>query len=798
MAMTNHRLPSISDHLVSCSRRTSLPPSPSVLNLQIRYPLPSRDVLPLMLLFLLILVSARYPTSAFSYPPMPELVPRRLNPTCPDNSWVPSASHERCFKVFEFEDRVSKTAGAASPHEEVERIVMDTTSELWQPQRSGSSRRHAMGSWVEGMQMCVKQGGVLATLHTEQEDRIAHMLSDHIRGSCWIGLRRYLVKRPERGWIWVDSSSSLKDGDFMSWGGKLKALWNLVPPEEKCAEIDNDGWGELPCWGAHSKLHCAVCATEPVSRLENLPRQSYLKAFNPFNLWRPPSPSTEIPAPTYIPTFVDTSERVEGFWSSGPSPAPAMGSDSDLYWVQPESQISNSFFDHADEPPRRPPLDTIPDVFIVSDDEAPPRSFQSLVHVLGTGRPIPVGPDKSDMKLVKLVQSDVPALSLPTSPLPVPAFPLTSAVATPQETTVIPPVSPLPMPPLVPPDLSAEVSFENISLPVELYDGVDERDPEPAIAEATTSDAMRISITSLRGGAGGSQDAGVSTPEYPWDWINASPYGEQRPPPQGVATATAADGLPVRPHAVDTEEKAVEENSVEVEMEGSGVLSGNREGEYFVSRVDLQEAVQFRHWLPVVIAVALTLLGLLLCCAVVGLCCYRKACCCGGGALRQKEDADPRGEITTDNSETPTAGARSDISESDEERQSHEPEGTTSETNRGGTPFIQSCATPSIFATTNASLDIALNESFDTTPYISTRDDSILPQESEDAVWWFSTMDEPLMFPKEFAVSDAPSPDVIEESGRSIPLVCFDCRAVDRWLCYDDMGLMPTASIAGC
>eukprot|EP00922_Rhytidocystis_sp_ex-Travisia-forbesii_P050098 GHVS01074535.1.p1 GENE.GHVS01074535.1~~GHVS01074535.1.p1 ORF type:complete len:661 (+),score=67.80 GHVS01074535.1:171-2153(+) len=597
---------------------------------------------------------------------------RRLNPVCPDNSWVPSASHDRCFKVLEFEDHLlDATPTSDRPHD-------SSVANTWRAHGDG---RTSIGSWADGMRMCVEQGGVLATLHSEQEDRIAHMLSDHIRGSCWIGLRRYLLRRPERGWIWVDQSSSLTDADFMSWGSKLKTGWKLIPPEDKCGEIHNDGWGELPCWGTHSKLHCAVCATESVSLIENLPPQSYLSGFNLSSLWHSPRPVDEVPTPTIPPNTYFPPDRNQGFWTRGSQPTRdqatlAVDSGSDLYWVETESDVRDGFFFDAVAEPSRPPppqghrMDTL----IPSQEERAFPSSPSSVHTLLSSGTLHVVPQQSD---VKQVQSDVSVWAPPSSPLA-----LKEHTAT-EEAKPLAPMS------HVSPATPSNQSSEHNAVLLEVRN--EDNKEDVVTAEANPTDDTRIVINSLRGGNSSEgfidpslTGQGSQAPEYLWDWISASPYENVPPSPQEEITQeptpTAVPSVEVAVRQVERQKDEMPLNATE-EYWG---LNDVREGEYVVSRAELRHVVQLRHWLPVVIAAALTLLGLLLCCAIIGLCCYRKSCCRGKRAIPSKQGTDAGPGMPTRDSETPNASGYAE----NEEGEVEEREGTSSESIGGATPFL--------------------------------------------------------------------------------------------------------------
>eukprot|EP00922_Rhytidocystis_sp_ex-Travisia-forbesii_P060001 GHVS01088939.1.p1 GENE.GHVS01088939.1~~GHVS01088939.1.p1 ORF type:complete len:692 (+),score=90.54 GHVS01088939.1:138-2213(+) len=619
---------------------------------------------------------------------------RRLNPACPDKTWVPSASHDRCFKVLEFEDRLAQTATTTGGPEEVGK-----------PSRfplGGDSRRNSMNSWVEGMRMCVEQGAVLATLHSEQEDRVAHMLSDHIQGSCWIGLRRYLLKRPERGWIWIDKSSSLKDDEYMSWSGKMKNAWKLIPPEDKCGEIDNDGWGESPCWGKHSKLRCAVCATLPLSSLQDLPHQSYLSAFNPSSLWRSPSSGGEVPPVKITPLVSPTADHSPGFWTSVPEPSLVMEPGSDLYWVEPERDSQDAFVDAlAGQPPT--PQQTRVDAFFPAEKKR--LSSSSLVHILSAGDTLDVVSEQSDMKSVKQATSYIP----PASSLGLVVAPPLAEHSDTENLRTVPP------PPVshAAPAMSSEESIEQATVPLVSHNE-DNEAAAPRIRMNLPTNATRISMNSLRGGSGSHEidasliDPGSRAGEYLWEWVSASPYDEKVPP-----ELTGMTGLspPARLSPALTRMTGLEETATGLEVTATGLspavrpvqmekqqiaigviggvegLTDSRERDYSVSRAELQHVAQFRHWLPVVIASALTLLGLLLCCAVLGLCCYRRACCCCGGTVHSKQGPATGPRLQTDSSEPPTTVGDRDESEADEEEES-EHAGTSNETGGGDAPFL--------------------------------------------------------------------------------------------------------------
>eukprot|EP00921_Rhytidocystis_pertsovi_P018052 GHVQ01028380.1.p1 GENE.GHVQ01028380.1~~GHVQ01028380.1.p1 ORF type:complete len:1503 (+),score=255.80 GHVQ01028380.1:734-5242(+) len=180
--------------------------------------------------------------------------PGRHSGSCPDSSWVPAGDPGRCYKVVQFHD----------VGEEKDR-----------------------GTWMDGMKTCIDQGGVLGTIHDEYEDKVVHMITDNLEDPCWIGIRRYLLKRPERGWLWVDMSSRLTENNYLGWGEALGAVWKLVPPEEKCGEIDNDGWGARACWGVNARLKCAVCST--VDPNEKFQKDSLAGVYDlDMLVWKPP------------------------------------------------------------------------------------------------------------------------------------------------------------------------------------------------------------------------------------------------------------------------------------------------------------------------------------------------------------------------------------------------------------------------------------------------------------------------------------------------------------------------------
>lgn len=246
---------------------------------------------------------------------------------CPDDSWTSTNMHSRCYKTVFFEETSTRF-----------RLPPSSRS-------STPSRRE--GSWIEGMQACLNQGGVLATIHDQEEDRLAHALTDNIASPCWLGLRRYLLKRPERGWIWVDSSNALDSKNFVSWGEKLKVLWRIVPPEEKCGQIDNDGWGQLPCWGLNAKLKCAVCATQSYRSLQNLSLQAYMRSFDLSNLWQhPPSPTSSsnirygsiTEGSTASHTLADESYREVSRWKPLNLETVPVSSNKQLFWVDEPAQ----------------------------------------------------------------------------------------------------------------------------------------------------------------------------------------------------------------------------------------------------------------------------------------------------------------------------------------------------------------------------------------------------------------------------------------------------------------------------
>eukprot|EP00922_Rhytidocystis_sp_ex-Travisia-forbesii_P021546 GHVS01031557.1.p1 GENE.GHVS01031557.1~~GHVS01031557.1.p1 ORF type:complete len:1234 (+),score=351.13 GHVS01031557.1:210-3911(+) len=194
------------------------------------------------------------PFSASSIPPAGDLL-LSSGPTvsCPDASWVPAG--DKCLKVHFFQED--------------------------EPIRS-------RGTWMDGMDLCVSHGAMLATLHNSYHDQVAHKLTDSLAHPCWIGIRRYLLKRPDRGWVWVDRTEKISEeaDSYLGWGAALRAIWKLVPPEEKCGEIAIDGWGARPCWGVTSRLRCSICST--LSAAEPPPPHESLAGKSRFeNLWKP-------------------------------------------------------------------------------------------------------------------------------------------------------------------------------------------------------------------------------------------------------------------------------------------------------------------------------------------------------------------------------------------------------------------------------------------------------------------------------------------------------------------------------
>lgn len=147
-------------------------------------------------------------------------------------------------------------------------------------------------SWESAMATCSAHGTPLATIHNHEEESLIQSLSARYKAECWTGLRKYKRFKPDKGWLWIDRDVALNDDDYLHWGTEWQSVWKILPPDEKCGTIKQDGWGNRPCWGPGSKLQCFVCGTLDPEASEQA-KKAFQNDFSTGNWWVPPPLSNQ-------------------------------------------------------------------------------------------------------------------------------------------------------------------------------------------------------------------------------------------------------------------------------------------------------------------------------------------------------------------------------------------------------------------------------------------------------------------------------------------------------------------------